>query len=93
VDEPGVVGERERATDHDPELERSTDRQPPLLLDELLQVLALDVLEDDELPAVSLAAVDDRDDVRMRELRRRPRLAPEALDVVVLGRVLLVQQL
>ena len=56
--------------------------QRPLALDERLQVLAGDVLEDDELAIVLLAAVDHRDDVRMRELRDRARLATEALDVV-----------
>ena len=62
-------------------------------LDERLQVLAVDVLEDDELAAVLLAAVDHRDDVRMRELGDRARLAAEALDVLVVVGELLVQHL
>ena len=60
---------------------------------ELLQVLAVDVLEDDELAAFLLPPVDDGDDVRMCELRHRARLAAEALDVVLVPRVLLVQDL
>src|SRR4029079_9245071 len=42
---------------------------------------------------VGLAAVDDGDDVRVRELRRRARLAPEPFDVVLVPRVMLVQHL
>jgi hypothetical protein len=62
------VCERERSADLDTELERVANRQPAAALDQLLQVLAVDELEDDELPLVGLPAVDDRDDVRMREL-------------------------
>ena len=40
-----------------------------------------------------LAAVDHRDDVRVRELRDRARLAAEALDVLVVVAVVLVQDL
>ena len=65
-----------------PELDRTPRRQRPGAIDELLQALAVDVLEDDVLLAVGLAAVDDRDDVRMRELRDGARLAPEPLDVL-----------
>ena len=53
----------------------------------------MDVLEDDELTPVVLAAVDDGDDVRVRERRDGARLAPEPLDVVVVGAVLLVEDL
>ena len=51
------------------------------------------MLEDDELPPVVLAAVDDGDDVRVRELRDRAGLAPEALDVLLVVAVLRVQDL
>ena len=74
--------ELERTADLDRELEGAPDRQRPCALDELLEVLALDVLEDDELAPLLLAAIDHRDDVRVRELRRQPGLAAEALDVV-----------
>ena len=85
--------ERERSTDLEAELEHAPDGQRAAALDELLQVLAVDELEDDELLAVLLAAVDHRDDVRMRELCDRARLAPEALDVLRVAAVLLVQDL
>ena len=58
VHEPVRVRERERGGDLDAELERALDRQRPLAVDELLEVVAVDVLEDDELPALVLAAVD-----------------------------------
>ena len=93
VDEPLGVRERECSTDLEPELEHAPDGERPAALDELLQVLAVDELEDDELLAVLLAAVDHGDDVRMRELCDRARLAPEALDVLRVAAVLLVQDL
>ena len=78
-------------------LERDLDRLPWTAsgprFDQLLEVLAVDVLEDDELAPVLLAAVDHRDDVRVGELRDRARLAAEALDVVLVARVLLVEDL
>src|SRR5205085_11780018 len=50
-------------------------------------------LEDDELAAAVLAAVDDGDDVRVRELRHRPGLAAEALHVRAVAAVVVVQDL
>ena len=93
VHEPVLVRERERARDLDPELERPSRPAPALALDQALQVLAVDVLEDDVLAAFVLAAVDHRDDVRVRERGHRPRLAPKPLDVVGVVGVLLVQDL
>ena len=93
VDEPLSVRECERAADLEAELEHPPDRQRAAALDELLQVLAVDELEDDELLPVLLAAVDHRDDVRMRELRDCARLAPEAVDVLLVLAVVLVQDL
>ena len=92
VHEPALVREVQRAGDLQPVAERLVDRQRAVR-EEALEVLALDVLEDDVLAAVFLAAVDDRDDVGMGQLRDRARLAPEALDVVLVGAVLLVQDL
>src|SRR5581483_10135124 len=62
-------------------------------LDQALQVLAVDVLEDDELAAVVRAAVDHRDDVRVRERRDRACLTTEPLDVLAVRSVVLVQDL
>ena len=73
--------------------QRVADRQPTAALDQLLEVLALDVLEDDELAPFVLAAVDDGDDVRVAELGDRARLAAKALDVLLVGGELLVEDL
>ena len=88
-----VVGERERAADLERDPERLANRQRPFALDELLQVLAVDVLEHDELPPVLLAAVDHCDDVRMVEPGNRARLATEALRVFGIPRKVLVEDL
>ena len=93
VDEALPVRERQAVCDLDHQLERLLDRQRPVPLDQPLQVLALDVLEDDELPALMLAAVDHRDDVRMRERGDGPRLAAEPLDLRLVRAVVLVQHL
>jgi hypothetical protein len=93
VDEPVLVREREPAGDLECELDRFARFERPLLVEELLQVHAVDVFEDDELPTVLLAAVDHGDDVRMSELRDRASLAAEALDVGVVARELLVEDL
>ena len=83
MDEAVLVREGEAAGDLDRELERALDRQRALAVDELLQVLARDVLEDDERLAVVVAAVDHGDDVLVREPGDELRLAAEALDDVL----------
>ena len=88
-----LVGEPQRAGDLDRDLERLTDVQPALPHDELLEVLTLDVLEDDVLASVLLSPVDDRDDVRMLQLRDGAGLPLEPLDEVFVPVVLLVQDL
>jgi hypothetical protein len=93
VDEPTFVCEREPIGDGKSELERSADRQAAGALDELLEVLSRDVLEDDVLPAFVVATVDDGDDVRVRQLCDRPRLAAEALEVFRVVGVVLVENL
>ena len=65
----------------------------PEPVDPLLQRLAVDVLEDDVGAAAVLAGVDHRDDVRVRDLGDRARLAAEALDLVGLVGDLAVQDL
>jgi len=93
VDEALVVREGEPARDLQRQLDRLANRQRPFAVDELLQVLSIDVLEDDELATVLLTAVDHRDDIGMRQLGDRPGLAPEALDVVLVTRELLMEDL
>ena len=93
VDEPVLVGEGEPVGDRERELERLPDRKPARTHEELLQVLAVDVLEDDVLAAVVVPAVDDGDDVRVRELRDRPCLATKALEVLRVVGVVLVEDL
>jgi len=89
--EPVLVCEREAVGDRDRELDGTPHRERPASADELLQVLPVDELEDDELVAVGLAAVDHRDDVRMRELRHGARLSPEPLDVLLVVAVMRMQ--
>ena len=64
----------ERSRDLQSEFDRLALGERPLALDQRLQVLAVDVLEHDELASVLLAAVDHRDDVGVRELRHGARL-------------------
>src|SRR4029079_8740603 len=82
VAEPVLVCERESARDLQPEFDRLALRERRLALDQALEVLAADVLEDDELAAVLLAAVDDRDDVRVREGGDDPGLVAETPNVL-----------
>ena len=83
---PCSWAKREPAGDRDRELERAA--RPAAgrsRADELLQVLAGDVLEDDERAAVVLAPVDHGDDVRVGEAGDELRLPPEAVDDVLLS--------
>ena len=88
-----LVGEREPAGYLVRDFERVAQVQPAFANDELLQVLAVDELEDDVLPAVLLATIDHRHDVRMLELRDGTRLVLEPLDEVLVLVVLLVENL
>src|SRR5262249_47209227 len=93
MNEPMLVGEREAVGDRERELDGAADRQAAGAHDQLLQVLAVDVLEDDVLAPLVLAAVDDGDDVRVGGPPDRARLAPEALDVLGVVDVALVEDL
>ena len=68
-------------------------RAEPARADQLLERAPLDVLHDDVVGAVGLAAVEDRDDVRVREAGRVRRLAAEALDELLVVRVARVEHL
>ncbi len=93
VHEAVLVRERQAPRDLDRERERPIDRQRPVGRDQTLEGLAADVLEDDELALIVLAAVDHRHDVGVREHRRRARFAAEALDVLRVLLVVVVQHL
>ena len=88
-----LVGESQRAGDLDRDLERLADSQVALAHDELFEVLALDVFEDDVLASILLAAVDDGDDVRVLQLCDGAGLSLEPLDEVLVLVVLLVENL
>src|SRR5262245_30386180 len=85
--------EAEPARDLERNLERLPHVELPLPDDVLLEVLAVDVLEDDVLPTILLAAIDDRDDVGVLELCGRAGLTLEALHEVSVRAVLLVEDL
>ena len=91
--DPVVVGVRERLADVDRDPDRLLHRQRTAPRQVVLQRDAVDVLEDDELVAVLLAAVDDGDDVRVRQLRDRLRLAAKARDGLAVLSVRRVQDL
>jgi hypothetical protein len=93
VDDVADVGGAERAGDLDRVGHGLGDGQAPGPADPLLEGLALDVLEDDVRRRAVLADVDDPDDVRVVELRHGAGLAPEALELVGVGRDLAVHEL
>ena len=51
------------------------------------------MLEDDELAAVLLAAVEHGDDVRVSQLSRRPGLVREALERLLVSRLVFIEDL
>ena len=93
VDDPVPVCEAERLEDLVGVRERLRDRKRAARHDELLEAPALDHLHRDVVGALGLAAVVDRDDVRVRQGRGRLGLAAEALDEEIVVRVALVQDL
>jgi hypothetical protein len=91
--DPLLVREGESACDLAREGQRLRDGERPFALDHLFQVLARDVLEDDELAPLELTPVDHRDDVRMVEPSDRTSLAAEALHVPGVVREVIVEDL
>ncbi len=87
------MGERECAADLQCELERKVDRERPFTVEKLLEGFPGDVLEDDELMAVLFPAVDDGDDPRMAQPGGGAGFTTEALDVLLVIRVAVVQDL
>ena len=76
-----------RVVDRDPERRRAARDE------QLLERPPLEVLHRDVVGALGLAAVVDRDDVRVREAGGVLRLAPEALDELLVARVPVVEDL
>ena len=93
VDDPVAVGETERRQDLARVVDRDPDRRGATCNEELLQRPPLDVLHRDVVRALGLAAVVDRDDVRVGEAGGVPRLAAEALDELLVARVPVVEDL
>ena len=88
-----AMREREGRRDLGGDLGRLARVERRLGADEVAQRPALDVLHDDEVRAVLLSPVVDRDDVGMVQVRRRLCLTAEALDERRLARVLGEQRL
>ena len=82
VHEPGLVGEVERGGHLAGDLRRLLGGDPAVGAQDVGERAAVDVLHGDEVGAGVLAPVVDADDVRVAEVGRRLRLAPEALDEV-----------
>ena len=93
VDDPVPVREAERREDLPRVLDRDVDRRRAARDDQLLERPPVEVLHRDVVRALGLAAVVDRDDVRMRERGRVLRLAAEALDELLVVRVAVVEDL
>ena len=93
VDDPAAVREAQRAQDLAGDLDRGRDRQRPFADDPVLEAPALEVLHRDVVGALGLAAVVDRDDVRVRQAGGVLGLTPEALDERLVARVAVVQDL
>ncbi len=91
-DVAGVCG-AQGPRDFDRVGDRLGHRQPSLAADPLLERLALHVLEHDVRTALVLAGVDHPDDVGVRELGDRPRLAAKSLELIGVARHLAVHQL
>ena len=75
VDEPVRVGRVERVRDLRGDGDGPLRRQGALAPQQRLEVGPVDVAHRDEQAAVGLARLVDRDDVRVVEARREPRLA------------------
>ena len=93
VDDPVAVREGERAQDLARVLDRDGDRRRPVPDEQLLQRSPFEVLHRDVVGPLRVAAVEDRDDVRMVEARGALRLPAEPLDELLVGGMALVQQL
>ena len=90
---PLRCAKRERAQDLARVVDRDRDRRRPVADEQLLERAPVEELHRDVVGALGLAAVEDRDDVRVVQAGGALRLAPEPLDELRVVRVPLVQQL
>ena len=93
VDDAMPVREAERGEDLARVLDRDVDRSGAAADDQLLEGAAVEELHRDVVRVLRVAAVVDRDDVRVVERRGVLRLAAEALDELVVVRVAVVEDL
>ena len=93
VDEVLAVRDAQCGEDLARVVDRDRDRRGAAGGDQLLQAAPVEVLHRDVVGALGLPAVEDRDDVRVREARCVLRLAAEALDELLVVRVPVVQDL
>ena len=93
VNDAVAVREPDRGEDLPRVVDREVDRRRTARDDELLQRTAVEVLHRDVVRAFRLAAVVDRDDVRVREAGGVLRLTAEALDELFVTGVAVVQDL
>jgi len=93
VDDTAAVREARGPEDLNREVDGALGRERALVVDELLQRSAGDVLHRDVRRVVPLAAVVDRHDVLVLQARRGRRLTAEALDELGVGGEALVQDL
>ena len=93
VDDSVAVGEPGRLEDLDAQVDRAVLVERRLGGDDLLERAPREVLHRDVVGAVVLAAVEDAHDVRVLEPGRRTRLAPEALDELLVLREPAVEHL
>ena len=93
VDDPALVREARGAQDLRDDVDRRGRVERPLLAHDRLQRAPGDVLHRDVVGPVPLAAVEDRDDVRVRERGGARGLAAEALDELLVFGEVMVQHL
>ena len=91
MDDAALMREADTGEDLPDDLHRLGRRQPAL--DQVLERCAIDVLHRDPVAALVLAAVVDRDDVRVLEAGRGLRLAAESLDELLVGAEALMKEL
>jgi hypothetical protein len=93
VDDPVAVRETDRAEDLARVVDRDRGRRRAVPDEKLLDRAPVEVFHRDVVGALGLAAVVDRDDVRVREASRVLGFAPEPLDELVVLRVAVVEDL